>query len=40
MSDFTRLLARGEGRRVGRIAGLPRELLSEFLGTLVLITWG
>jgi glycerol uptake facilitator protein len=31
---------RGEGRTVGRIAGLYGELLSEFLGTFVLIAFG
>jgi glycerol uptake facilitator protein len=31
---------RGEGRTVGPIAGLWGELLSEFLGTLVLIAFG
>jgi glycerol uptake facilitator protein len=40
MSDITPLLARGEGRRVGRIAGLPGEMLAEFLGTFVLIAFG
>lgn len=38
MSDITPL--RGEGRTVGRIGGLYGELLSEFLGTLVLIAFG
>lgn len=31
---------RGEGRHLGRIGGLYGELLSEFLGTLVLIAFG
>lgn len=31
---------RGEGRTDGPIAGLWGELLSEFLGTLVLIAFG
>jgi glycerol uptake facilitator protein len=31
---------RGEGRTVGRIGGLYGELLSEFLGTFVLIAFG
>jgi glycerol uptake facilitator protein len=31
---------RGEGRRIGRIKGLYGELLSEFLGTFVLIAFG
>jgi glycerol uptake facilitator protein len=38
MADIAPL--RGEGRTVGRIAGLYGELLSEFLGTLVLIAFG
>jgi glycerol uptake facilitator protein len=38
VSDITPL--RGEGRTVGRIGGLYGELLSEFLGTLVLIAFG
>jgi len=38
MSDITPL--RGEGRTVGRIAGLYGELLSEFLGCVVLISFG
>lgn len=40
MADITPLAFRGEGRTVGRIAGLPGELLSEFLGTFVLIAFG
>jgi glycerol uptake facilitator protein len=40
MSDITPLVARGEGRHIGRIAGLPGEMLAEFLGTLVLIAFG
>jgi glycerol uptake facilitator protein len=31
---------RGEGRRIGRLGGLYGELLSEFLGTFVLIAFG
>lgn len=31
---------RGEGRRIGRIGGTYGELLSEFLGTFVLISFG
>ena len=31
---------RGEGRRIGRVSGLYGELLSEFLGTFVLIAFG
>jgi len=38
MADITPM--RGEGRTVGRIAGLYGELLSEFLGTFVLIAFG
>lgn len=38
MSDITPL--RGEGRTIGRITGLYGELLSEFLGTFVLIAFG
>lgn len=38
MSDITPL--RGEGRTIGRIAGLYGELMSEFLGTFVLIAFG
>jgi glycerol uptake facilitator len=40
MSDITPLVLRGEGRRIGRITGLPGELMAEFLGTLVLIAFG
>jgi glycerol uptake facilitator protein len=40
MSDITPLVMRGEGRRIGRITGLPGELMAEFLGTLVLIAFG
>jgi glycerol uptake facilitator protein len=40
MADITPLMARGEGRRIGRIAGLPGEMMSEFLGTFVLIAFG
>ncbi len=38
MADITPL--RGEGRTVGRITGLWGELLSEFLGTFVIIAFG
>jgi glycerol uptake facilitator protein len=38
MAEITPL--RGEGRTVGRIAGLWGELLSEFFGTFVLIAFG
>jgi len=38
MADITPL--RGEGRTVGRITGLYGELMSEFLGTFVLIAFG
>jgi len=38
MADIIPL--RGEGRTVGRITGLYGELLSEFLGTFVLIAFG
>ncbi|HEY1704580.1 MAG TPA: MIP family channel protein [Trebonia sp.] len=38
MADITPL--RGEGRTVGRITGLYGELLSEFLGTFVLLAFG
>jgi glycerol uptake facilitator protein len=40
MADITPLMARGEGRRIGRIAGLPGEMMAEFLGTFVLIAFG
>jgi glycerol uptake facilitator protein len=40
MADITPLMARGEGRRIGRIAGLPGEMMSEFLGTFVLLAFG
>jgi glycerol uptake facilitator protein len=40
MADITPLVMRGEGRRVGRITGLPGELLSEFFGTFVLLAFG
>jgi glycerol uptake facilitator protein len=40
MADVTPLMARGEGRRIGRIAGLPGEMMSEFLGTFVLLAFG
>jgi glycerol uptake facilitator protein len=38
MADITPL--RGEGRTIGRITGLYGELMSEFLGTFVLIAFG
>jgi glycerol uptake facilitator protein len=38
MADITPM--RGEGRTIGRITGLYGELLSEFLGTFVLIAFG
>src|ERR1700749_3269465 len=38
MAEITPM--RGEGRTVGRIGGLYGELLSEFLGTFVLIAFG
>jgi glycerol uptake facilitator protein len=38
MADITPM--RGEGRSLGRITGLYGELLSEFLGTFVLIAFG
>ena len=38
MADITPL--RGEGRTVGRITGLYGELLSEFLGTFVILAFG
>jgi glycerol uptake facilitator len=40
MADVTPLMARGEGRRIGRIAGLPGEMMAEFLGTFVLLAFG
>jgi glycerol uptake facilitator protein len=40
MSDITPLMARGEGRTIGRIAGLPGELMAEFLGVLCIIAFG
>ena len=40
MADITPLMARGEGRHIGRIAGLPGELLAEFLGVFTLIAFG
>jgi glycerol uptake facilitator protein len=40
MADITPLAMRGEGRHIGRIAGLPGEMMSEFLGTFVLIAFG
>jgi glycerol uptake facilitator protein len=38
VSDITPL--RGEGRTIGRISGLYGELLSEFLGTFIIIAFG
>jgi glycerol uptake facilitator protein len=40
MSDITPLMARGEGRTIGRIAGLPGELMAEFLGVFCIIAFG
>ena len=40
MSDITPLMARGEGRMIGRLSGLPGELMAEFLGVLCLISFG
>ena len=40
MSDITPLMARGEGRMVGRIGGLWGELMAEFLGTLIILAFG
>lgn len=40
MSDITPLMARGEGRMVGRIGGLWGELMAEFLGCVCLIAFG
>jgi glycerol uptake facilitator protein len=40
MSDITPLMARGEGRMIGRISGLPGELMAEFLGCVCLISFG
>ena len=40
MSESDIAPLRGEGRTVGRITGLYGELLSEFLGTFVLIAFG
>jgi glycerol uptake facilitator protein len=40
MSDITPLMARGEGRTIGRISGLWGELMAEFLGTLIIIAFG
>ena len=40
MSDITPLLARGEGRTVGRIGGLWGEMMAEFLGTFVILAFG
>jgi glycerol uptake facilitator protein len=38
MADITPL--RGEGRTIGRITGLYGELLSEFLGTFIVLAFG
>ena len=40
MSDITPLMARGEGRMIGRIGGLWGELMAEFLGTFVILAFG
>ena len=40
MSDITPLMARGEGRTIGRIGGLLGELMAEFLGTFVILAFG
>ena len=40
MADDEITPLRGEGRRVGRLGGTFGELLSEFLGTFVLISFG
>src|SRR6202012_3911823 len=40
MSDITPLMARGEGRTIGRISGLWGELMAEFLGTLIILAFG
>jgi glycerol uptake facilitator protein len=40
MSDITPLMARGEGRAMGRIGGLWGELMAEFLGTLIILSFG
>jgi glycerol uptake facilitator protein len=40
MSDVTPLLARGEGRTIGRISGLWGELMAEFLGTMIILAFG
>ena len=40
MSDITPLMARGEGRTIGRIGGLWGELMAEFLGTFVILAFG
>jgi glycerol uptake facilitator protein len=40
MSDIQPLMARGEGRTIGRISGLWGELMSEFLGTLIILAFG
>ena len=40
MSDITPLMARGEGRTIGRISGLWGELMAEFLGVFIIISFG
>jgi glycerol uptake facilitator len=40
MSDIQPLMARGEGRTIGRIGGLWGELMAEFLGTLIILAFG
>ncbi|HEY4702915.1 MAG TPA: aquaporin, partial [Streptosporangiaceae bacterium] len=40
MSDIQPLLARGEGRSIGRISGLWGELMAEFLGTMIILAFG
>ena len=40
MSDITPLMARGEGRTIGRISGLWGELMAEFLGTFIILAFG
>src|ERR1700744_2261103 len=40
MSDITPLMARGEGRTIGRIGGLWGELMAEYLGNLIILAFG
>src|ERR1700743_695670 len=40
MSDIQPLMARGEGRTIGRIGGLWGELMAEFLGTMIILAFG